>query len=74
MEFDHIIYAYDNGGDNGRLGKEIEEAIERTPTNLKEDLWARLPNVPKSLKSCNVGLKFQLKMLEFMDSMNKKCK
>jgi hypothetical protein len=48
------------------------EFIERTPANLKESLGVRLPNVPMSLKSVDVGLTFQLKMLEFMDSMNQK--
>jgi hypothetical protein len=46
------------------------EFIERTPANLKESLGARLPNAPISLKSCDVRLTFQLKMLEFVDSMN----
>jgi hypothetical protein len=46
------------------------EFIERTLANLKESLGARLPNSPMSLESCDVGLTFQLKMLEFMDSMN----
>jgi hypothetical protein len=46
------------------------EFIERTPANLKESLGVRLPNAPMSLESCDVGLTFQLKMLEFVDSMN----
>jgi hypothetical protein len=44
------------------------ESIERIPANLKESLGARLPNAPMSLESCDVGLTFQPKMLEFMDS------
>jgi len=48
----------------------MREFIERTPANLKESLGARLPNAPMSLESCDVGLTFQLKMLEFVDSMN----
>jgi hypothetical protein len=47
------------------------ESIERTPANLKESFGARLPNAPMSLESCDVGLTFQLKMLEFVDSMNR---
>jgi hypothetical protein len=47
------------------------EFIERTPANLKEILGATLPNAPMSLESCDVGLTFQLKMLEFVDSMNR---
>jgi hypothetical protein len=46
------------------------ESTEWTPANLKESLGARLSNAPMSLESCDVGLTFQLKMLEFMDSMN----
>ena len=38
--------------------------------NLKESLGDRLPNAPMSLETCDVGLTFQLKMLEFVDSMN----
>jgi hypothetical protein len=48
------------------------EFIEMTPANLKESLGARLPNAPMTLESCDVGLTFQLKMLEFVDSMNRK--
>jgi hypothetical protein len=33
-------------------------------------LKARLPNAPGNLEGGDVGLKFQLKMIEFMDSMN----
>jgi hypothetical protein len=46
------------------------EFIEKTPANLKETLGARLPNAHMSLETCDVGLTFQLKMLEFVDSMN----
>ena len=46
------------------------EFIEKTPANLKESLGARLPNPPMSLETCDVGITFQLKILEFMDSMN----
>jgi hypothetical protein len=49
---------------------EMGESIERTLANLKESVGARLPNAPMSLESGDVGLTFQLKMLEFMDSMN----
>jgi hypothetical protein len=48
------------------------ESIERTSASLKENLGARLPNAPISLESCDIGLIFQLKMFEFMDSMNPK--
>jgi hypothetical protein len=70
MEFDRTIVSNDNGWEYGGFGKEMGESIERTSANLKENLGARLPNAPMSLESCNVGFKFQLKMLEFMDSLN----
>ena len=70
MDFDRIIVSNDNGWVYGGFGKELGESIERTPANLKENLGAILPNAPMSLESCDVGLTFQLKMLEFMDSMN----
>jgi hypothetical protein len=47
------------------------EPIERTLANLKESLRVRLPNAPMSLENGDVGLTFQLKMLEFVDSMNR---
>ena len=52
----------------------MEESFERAPGNLQESLGAILPNAPKSLESGDVGLKFQLQMLEFMDSMNQERK
>ena len=71
MDFDHTIVSNDNGWEYGGFGKGIGESIERTSANLKENLGARLPNAPMSLESCDVGFKFQLKILEFMDSMNR---
>jgi hypothetical protein len=35
MDFEYNIDAYDNGGDDGRFGKEMKESIERTSANLK---------------------------------------
>jgi hypothetical protein len=72
MDFDRTIVFDGNGWIHGGFGKAMGEFIERTPANLKESLGARVPNAPMSLESGNVGLTFQLKMLEFMDSMNKK--
>jgi hypothetical protein len=60
----------DNGWEYGEFHKELGESIVRTLANLKESLGARLPNAPMSLESGDVELTFQLKMLEFMDSMN----
>ena len=36
----------------------------------QRDSGAKLPKAPKNLESGDVGLKFQLKMFEFMDFMN----
>jgi hypothetical protein len=70
MDFDRNIVYNDNGWEYGGFGKDMGESIERTLANLKESLGARLPNASMSLESGDVGLTFQLKMLEFMDSMN----
>jgi hypothetical protein len=72
MDIDRNIVSNDNGCKYGGFGKEMGESIERTLANLKENLGVRLPNAPMSLESCDVGFKFQLKILEFMDSMNQK--
>jgi hypothetical protein len=70
MDLHNTIDANYNGKDDARFGNEMEESIEMIPTNLKENLEARLPNAPKSLESGDVGMTFRLKNLEFMDSMN----
>ena len=49
------------------MGEDVEESLEKNPTNLEE---ARLPNAPESLEYGNVGFK----MLEFMDSVNQELK
>lgn len=72
MNLKHTIIAYDNGGDDSGFGKENEEFIKKTHANLKENLGLRLPIAPKNLESGDVGLKFQLKMFEFMKSINQK--
>ena len=51
------------------MDEKVEESLERDPTNLKENMEARLPNAPESLQCGIVGLKFQFKMREFMDSV-----
>jgi hypothetical protein len=70
MDFDRHINYNDNSWEYGGFGKNMGESIERTLANLKESLGARLTNAPMTLESCDVGLTFQLKMLEFVDSMN----
>jgi hypothetical protein len=70
MDFDRNIVFNDNGWEYGGFGKEMGEFIQRTLANLKVSLGARLLNAPMSLESGDVGLTFQLKMLEFMGSMN----
>ena len=56
------------------MGEEVEESFERDPTKLDKNLEARLPNAPEGLKGGDVGLKFEPKMLELMDSVNQKFK
>jgi hypothetical protein len=70
MDFDRNIVSNDNSWEYSAFGKDMGESIERTLANLKESLGVRLPNAHMSLESGDVGLTFQLKMLEFMDSMN----
>ena len=60
----------DNDWEYVGFGKEVGESIEWTPANLKESLGARISNAPMSLEICEVGLTFQLKILEFMNYMN----
>jgi len=48
----------------------MEEFIERTIEDLKENSGAILPNVHERMDSGDVRLKIQLKMLEFMYSMD----
>lgn len=56
---------------HSKLGEEIEESLKRDPANFKENSGARLlPNVLENLKNCDIGLKIQLKMLDFMGSVN----
>jgi hypothetical protein len=73
-DVDPAIESIDNGGDDGATGEEVEESLKRGPENLEENSGARLPNAPESLEGGDVGLKFQLKMLEFMDSVNQELK
>ena len=68
-DFDPAIESNDNGWDDGEFSEEMEDSLERVPANLKENTGVRLPNAPKRLESSDVRLKFQLKMLVFMDSM-----
>lgn len=52
----------------------MEESFEMAPTNLKENSKATIPNAPERLENYDVELKFQLKILEFMDFMNQELK
>ena len=66
MGYDPAIDSYDNDWDDIRLGVDIEESFERDFRHLKENLKVRLLNAPMNLENGDVGLKFQLKMFEFM--------
>ena len=52
----------------------MKESFERDPAKLKYNLEVRLPNASKNLEGSDVGLKFQLKMLEFMTFINQELK
>jgi hypothetical protein len=71
---DPAIDSIDYDGDDGVTGEEVEETLERGPENLEENSRARLSNAPENLEGSDVELKFQLKMLEFMESMNQELK
>ena len=45
------------------LVRKMKDSFEKVPANLKEYLWPRIPNSPKTLEGINVGLKFQFEML-----------
>ena len=42
------IDSNDNGGDDGAMRMEVEEILIKNPTNLEENLEARLPNALES--------------------------
>ena len=52
-------------------GEDVEKSYDRYPTNLEENSKARLPN---ARLEGDVGLKFQLKIIEFMDFVNQELK
>ena len=47
MVFNQINGFNDNGRDDDEFGVKMEESIEKTPANLKENLRARHPKAPK---------------------------
>ena len=50
------------------------ESLYRVTLKDEEHLGTSLLNPLENLESSDVGLNFQLKMLEFMDSMNQEIK
>ena len=66
--------SYHNSRNEGETNEEVEESLQSKPWNDEQHLGTRLSNPPQNLKSRNVGLSFQSKMLKFMDSMNQKLK
>ena len=68
------IDANDNGVEDGGFGEEVEESLQRDASNDQGNSEARLPDPPVNLETGDVGLSFQLKMLEFMDSMRQEIK
>ena len=68
------IDANDNGVEDGGFGEEVEESLQRDASNDQGNSEARLPDPLVNLETGDVGLSFQLKMLEFMDSMRQEIK
>ena len=68
------IDANDNGVEDGGFGEEVEESLQRDASNDQGNSEARLLDPPVNLETGDVGLSFQLKMLEFMDSMRQEIK
>ena len=68
----------DNGGDNGGhtsgIGVEVEEILQRSASNNKKNLGARLLDPLVNLEIGDVRLNFHLKMLEFMNFVNQEIK
>jgi hypothetical protein len=56
------------------MDEDVDESFVKDPPNLEEDLGVRLPNALEKLEYGDIGLQFQLKMLEFMDSVNQELK
>ena len=73
-DFNSAIDSNKNDENDGAMGEEVEESLERDPGYVKENSETRLPNAPESLEGGDVGLKCQLKMLEFMDFVNEELK
>ena len=68
-DFSLTIDSNDNGEKDGGFGEEMEESLQRDASNNQGNSEARLPDPLVDLEMRDVGLSFQLKMLEFMDSM-----
>ena len=64
----------DNGVEDDGFGEEVEESLQRDASNDQGNLGARLSDPLMNLEAGDVGLSFQLKMLEFMDSMRQEIK
>ena len=64
----------DNGRNDGGIGKDVDESLQRVTSNDEEYLRTKFLDTPKNLEGGDVGLSFQLKMLEFMDSVNQEHK
>ena len=68
------IDSNDNDVEDGGFDEEVEESLQRDASNHQGKSRARLPDPPVNLETGDVGLSFQLKMLEFMDSMRQEIK
>ena len=54
----------------GTPHEEVRNTLRKTAANVKKDLGAKLPDALKSLENDKIGLKFQLKKLDLIDSIN----
>ena len=68
------IDSNDNGVEDGGFGEEVEESLQRDASNDQGNSGAKLPDPLVNLETRDVRLSFQLKMLEFMDSMMQEIK
>ena len=69
------IDSNDNGVEDGGFGEKVEESLQRDASNDQGNSGASLlPDPPVNLEMEDVGLSFQLKILEFMDSMRQEIK
>ena len=68
------IDSNNNGVEDGGFGEEVGKSLQRDASNNQGNLGARLSDPLVNLETRDVGLSFQFKMLEFIDSMRQEIK